>query len=258
MSDLPPAHGLERPRREPIFAVPSVVVALIAALIGAYAIFDFLAPPTQDAALSLFAFVPRRLTLALWLIHPIDALTRLDIAQPWTLITYAFLHASWTHVLLNSVWLVAFGPPVAQRFGASRFLAFFILTAIAGALTHWLFFQLDSAPLIGASAADSGMMAAATRFIFEPGAPLGSPQGFSLSAREADSLRPAPRLAQLLRQRRPLGFIAIWMATNVVFGAGAQALGASDLPIAWIAHVGGFVAGLLAFPLFDRAPAQGR
>ncbi len=257
MSDFPPADGLERPRREPIFAVPAVVVALIVALIGAYAVFDILAPATQETTWRAFAFVPRRLALALWLPQPIDVLTRLDIAQPWTLVTYAFLHGSWTHVLLNSVWLVAFGPPVAQRFGASRFLAFFILTAIAGALTHWLFFQMDAAPLIGASAADSGMMAAATRFIFEPGGPLGSSRGYSLSAGQADPLRPAPPLTQLLRQRRPLGFIAIWMATNVIFGAGAQALGASDAPIAWIAHVGGFVAGLLAFPLFDRAPTHG-
>jgi membrane associated rhomboid family serine protease len=47
------------------------------------------------------------------------------------------------------------------------------------------------------------------------------------------------------------------MATNFVFGAGAQALGASDAPVAWVAHVGGFVAGLLAFPLFDRARRRG-
>jgi len=278
MTDLPPADDPERPRREPIFAVPSVVVVLIAALIAAYAVFDFLPSATQDAALGLFAFQPGRLTLAFWpqrlseLIAQAgsdpNALAEARLlrhyhsvpgaAQLWTLLTYAFMHGSWTHVLLNSVWLVAFGPPVARRFGGPRFLAFFALTAVAGALTHWAFYQMDFAPLIGASAADSGMMAAATRFIFEPGGPLGSSQGYSLSAGEADPLRPAPPLAQLLRQRRPLGFIAIWMATNVVFGAGAQALGASDAPIAWIAHVGGFVAGLLAFPLFDRAPAQGR
>ena len=278
MSDFPPADDLEGPRREPIFAVPSVVAALIAALIGAYAAFDFLPPSTQDATLSAFAFLPGRLTLAIWPERLADLIARASsdpsalaeatllrhyhlvpgAAQPWTLLTYAFMHGSWTHVLLNSVWLVAFGPPVARRFGAPRFLAFFALTAIAGALTHWAFYQMDFAPLIGASAADSGLMAAATRFIFEPGGPLGSPQGYSLSAGEADPLRPAPPLARLLRQRRPLGFIAIWMATNVVFGAGAQALGASQSPIAWIAHVGGFVAELLAFPLFDRAPAQGR
>jgi membrane associated rhomboid family serine protease len=278
MSDFPPADGLAEPRREPIFAVPSVVVALIAALVAAYAVYDFAPLAAQDWALRAFAFLPGRLTLAIWPERLPDLLARAatdpkalaeasllrayrvvpGAAQPWTLLTYAFMHGSWTHVLLNCVWLVAFGPPVARRFGAPRFLAFFALTAVAGALTHWAFYQMDFAPLIGASAADSGMMAAATRFIFEPGAPLGSPQGFSLSAGEADPLRPAPRLSQLLRQRRPLGFIAIWLATNFIFGAGAQALGASDLPVAWIAHVGGFVAGLVAFPLFDRARAQGR
>ena len=278
MSDLPPADDSERPRREPIFAVPAVVVALIAALIAAYALFDFLPPATQDAALSRFAFVPGRSTLAIWPERLAELIARASsdpealaeatllrhyhlvpgAAQPWTLLTYAFMHGSWTHVLLNSVWLVAFGPPVARRFGALRFLAFFALTAIAGALTHWALYQMDFAPLIGASAADSGLMGAATRFIFEPGGPLGSPQGYSLSAGQADPLRPAPPLARLLRQRRPLGFIAIWMATNVIFGAFAQTLGASPSPIAWIAHVGGFVAGLLAFALFDRAPAQGR
>jgi membrane associated rhomboid family serine protease len=278
MSDLPPAGDLEGPRREPIFSVPLVVVALIATLIAAYAVFDILSPAKQDAALSLFAFLPGRLTLAIWPERLSDLIARAAsdpsaLAEAtllrhfhlatggirlWTLLTYAFMHGSWTHVLLNSVWLVAFGPPVARRFGAPRFLAFFALTAVAGALAHWIFYQMDFAPLIGASAADSGLMAAATRFIFEPGGPLGSPQGFSLSAGEADPLRPAPPLARLLRQRRPLGFIAIWMATNVVFGAGAQALGASDAPIAWIAHVGGFFAGLVAFPLFDRAAAHGR
>ena len=278
MSDLPPADGLERPRREPIFAVPTVIVALLAALIAAYAVFDFLDPTTQDAALRDFAFLPGRLTLAIWPERLSDLLARVTndpnalaeatllrhyhlapgAARPWTLLTYAFMHGSWTHVLINSVWLVAFGPPVARRFGAPRFLAFFALTAVAGALSHWAFYQLDFAPLIGASAADSAMMAAATRFIFEPGAPLGSQQGVSLSADQTDSLRPAPPLAQLLRQRRPLGFIAIWMATNVIFGAGAQILGASDSPIAWVAHIGGFVAGLVAFPLFDRPPVQGR
>ena len=70
---------------------------------------------------------------------------------------------------------------------------------------------------------------------------------------EADDERRTPSLLQLLGQRRALVFIAIWMATNFIFGAGAQALGASDAPVAWIAHVGGFLAGLLAFPLFDRS-----
>jgi membrane associated rhomboid family serine protease len=44
----------------------------------------------------------------------------------------------------------------------------------------------------------------------------------------------------------------VWLATNFVFGAGAQTLGLSDMPVAWVAHLGGFCAGLVLFPLFDR------
>jgi membrane associated rhomboid family serine protease len=271
MSESPPADGPDAPRREPIFAIPGVVVGLLAVLIGAYAAFSAVSPQTQDTAIRLFAFMPGRLTLALWPDRLTELLTRVNTdpealaeallfrqhgAALWSLLTYAFLHGSWTHVILNSVWLVAFGPPVARRFGPIRFLAFFAFTAIAGALAHWLFYASDFAPLVGASAADSGMMAAATRFVFQPGSALGATRGFSLSEGQANDEAPAPRLFDLLRQRRALVFIVIWMATNFIFGAGAQALGASEAPIAWLAHVGGFLAGLVAFPLFDPARRQ--
>ena len=72
------------------------------------------------------------------------------------MLTYALLHGSWAHVLVNSIWLVAFGPPIARRFGSVRFLLFFAMTAVAGALAHWAANPMDFSPLIGASAADFG------------------------------------------------------------------------------------------------------
>ena len=48
-------------------------------------------------------------------------------AKIWTLATYALLHGSWSHVIVNCIWLLAFGPPTARRFGASRFLLFFVV-----------------------------------------------------------------------------------------------------------------------------------
>ena len=84
--------------------------------------------------------------------------------------------------------------------------------------------------------------------MFQPGAPLGPPRrGAPRSVERAASLR------EVLTDRRALIFIGIWLATNVVFGAGARVLGASDAPVAWIAHIGGFVGGLALFPLFDGA-----
>ena len=272
MSELPPSDRAPfGPPREPIFNIPAVVVALLAVLIGAYAALSAVSPAMQDVAMRLFAFQPLRLTLALSpdrltaLLAKVNTdseafteatLFRQHGAALWTILTYAFLHGSWTHVILNSVWLLAFAPPVARRFGAIRFLVFFAFTAAAGALTHWAFYAMDFTPLVGASAADSGMMGAATRFVFQPGAALGSFEGRPLSEGQSLNDTPAPSLLQLLQQRRAVIFIVIWMATNFIFGASAQSLGASEAPVAWLAHVGGFLAGLIAFPLFDPKRAQ--
>jgi membrane associated rhomboid family serine protease len=176
---------------------------------------------------------------------------RLSAADLMTPVTYAFLHLSWTHVGLNSIWIVAFGPPLARRVGAVRFLIFFIAAAIAGALVHWAFNPLDFAPLAGASASDSGLMGAAARFVFEPGGPLDSPARSLASGQRANFDVAAPSLKTLLGESRVLIFLGVWLAGNFVLGAFAQSLGLSDLPVAWLAHLGGFAFGFFAFPLFD-------
>jgi len=253
------------PRREPIFRAPGVVVFIVVLILIIYGVTQALDDSSQAWLLKSLAFIPVRLTIWLWphtlarLLDRANAdpsaietaqLIRLFGAnsgpQVWTLVTYAFLHGSWTHVGLNSIWLMAFGPPVARRVGWGRFLALFAAAAIAGALAHWLLNMMDAQPIIGASASDSGMMGAATRFIFAPGEPLsGQPVRIALAP------RPLTPLVLLLRERRPLVFIVIWLGTNFIFGAGAMAFGLSEAPVAWVAHIGGFVFGLIAFPLFD-------
>jgi membrane associated rhomboid family serine protease len=272
--DSPPGSPTGAPKvREPIFDAPFVVVALVAILILVHAFVSLGSAQTQDAIVGQFAFIPGKLTLALWPQRFADLQARASLdpeslqqarivrdfllqqgegANLWSLLTYAFIHGSWSHVGLNSVWIVAFGPPVARRFGALRFLALFAATAIAGALAHWALNLMDFTPLIGASAADSGLMAAATRFIFEPGGPLGAAGGYSRSSPDANYNVPAPPLRQLLRERRVVIFLIVWLATNFIFGAGAQTFGLSEAPVAWLAHIGGFAFGFFLFPFFDR------
>ncbi|HSU98764.1 MAG TPA: rhomboid family intramembrane serine protease [Roseiarcus sp.] len=256
-------------RREPMFNAPVVVLGLIAVLIGVYAAFDWAPVSIQDRVIRDYAFIPGRLTIAIWPDRLADLLARVNTdpaalrqalqirelhvlgggAKPWALLTYAFLHGSWTHVLLNTVWLIAFGPPIARRFGSVGFLMFMAATAIASALAHWVISPMDFSPLVGASGADSGLMGAATRFMFQPGAPLGV--SGSVSRTEVETI-PSARLRQVFVERRSLIFILLWLGTNFIFGAGAQILGFSDMPVAWVAHLGGFFAGLVLFPLFDR------
>ena len=207
-------------RREPMFNAPLVVLGLIVILIAIQAAFSWAPDAVQDGVVRDFAFIPGRLTISIWPRRLIELLDRANSdpaalqqarairelrvlgggPKPWTLLTYAFLHGSWTHVLLNSVWLVAFGPPIARRFGSARFLLFMAVTAIFSALAHWASASMDFSPLIGASGADSGLMGAATRFMFQPGAPLGP---FApLGQPEIESI-PAASLRGVLR--RPAG-----------------------------------------------------
>jgi membrane associated rhomboid family serine protease len=257
-------------RREPMFNAPLVVLGLIVILLAVQAILNWAPDLVQDRVVRDFAFVPGRLTISIWpkrLVELLDransdpaalqqarAIRQLHVlgggAKPWTLLTYAFLHGSWTHVLLNSVWLIAFGPPIARRFGSGRFLLFMAVTAIFSALAHWVSAPMNFSPLIGASGADSGLMGAATRFMFQPGAPLG-PSATVVGRPEIESI-PAARLRGVFVDRRAMIFLVIWLMTNFIFGAGAQTLGFSDAPVAWVAHLGGFFSGLVLFPLFDR------
>ena len=260
--------------REPVFNAPAVVVGLAALLVALYAAFSWAGPETQDLIIRNGGFVPGRLTVSIWPAQAINLMirARTDPAaleqvlamrdlhalsggpKPWTLVTYAFLHGAWPHVLLNSVWLLAFGPPVARRFGTTRFLVFMAVTAVAAALAQWAATPMDFAPLIGVSGADSGLMGAATRFVFQPGAPLGP---HLHGRREIESI-PAGSLGSMVTESRPRLFLVIWLVTNFIFGAFARSLGLSAMPVAWIAHLGGFAAGLVLFPLFDRAGRAGR
>ena len=156
--------------REPILNVPPIVVVMLAVLGTVHAAREWLLPDDIDRVLVwTLAFVPAR--------YDASALNDGILpggwgAELWSFLTYALLHADWTHLGFNAVWLLAFASPVARRFGAPRFLLFFASTIAAGALAYLLAHAGALAPMIGASAGISGMMGAAARFAFEPGGSL--------------------------------------------------------------------------------------
>jgi membrane associated rhomboid family serine protease len=121
------------------------------------------------------------------------------------------------------------------------------VTAAAGALAHLLTHEHALAPVIGASASVSGTMAAAMRFAFVQGSFL----SFGRSDADAAAKVPALSLSQALRNRRVLSFLAVWFAVNIVFGVWSLSIGTEGVSVAWQAHIGGFLAGLLLFALFD-------
>lgn len=256
------------PPREPAFNLPGVIVWLIGLLLLIEAGRAWLDPLDDFRLLAWAAFVPARLTLWLGTARPEDIagalansssgeelaarmqLARLLLGEGsvrlWTLASYALLHGGWLHVISNAIWLAAFGSPVARRLGSSRFLSLMGLSAIAGALLHWWSREFDVVPLVGASAAVAGAMAAAARFVFAPGLPFGA-----LGDERVVRAIPVEPLTRLLSNGRAGLFILIWFVTNILFGSGLVPILGEETSIAWEAHIGGFLAGLLLFPLLD-------
>ena len=78
----------------------------------------------------------------------------------------------------------------------------------------------------------------------------------SFRGHDAVETVPAASLGGILAERRAVIFVGVWLITNFVFGAFARPLGLSDMPVAWVAHLGGFASGIVLFPLFDRPAAR--
>ncbi len=237
--DRPPDDltGQEAPdelRREPVFNLAGVVVALIAACVGIHLIRYYVLDVEQDWGLILrFAFVPVRYSGAY----------SLDIYSFVSPLTYAFLHGGLAHLAINMVWLAAFGSPLANRIGTVRFLLFWLATALGAVALHFAIYPDSAMPLVGASGSISGMMGAAARFAFRIDRASGRP---AFSGRILS-------IPEVFRSRQAVTFLVVWLAVNLLVGLGVGAPG-EDSQIAWEAHIGGFAVGFFALRLFDRRP----
>ena len=238
------------PSSEPMFNVPPAVLATVAVLVLVHAARVLLLSERADAHFLLtFAFIPARYDPNIG-----GSLPGGFGAELWTFFTYAFLHADLLHLSVNIAWLLPFGTALARRFGAWRYVAFMLVTAAAGAFAHLISYRGAMVPMIGASAAISGTMAAAMRFVFQQGGPL------AVWRRQSDgkSYRvPASPLFATLREPRFLIFLAVWVGLNALFGMGTLPIGEEGQQIAWQAHIGGFLAGLVLFDAFDPAVPRG-
>lgn len=230
-------------KREPIFNVPAAVMAVIALLVALHYGFEFLDEPSRDWWTVAMALIPARYTSQI-------PLAGGSVADVTSLVTHMFLHVDTAHLLINSLSLLAFGGAVAQRIGNVRFVAFFLMTGVAGAVGYLALNWGQAAVVVGASGAVSGLMAASFRFFFPAIETVGL-QGFRDNPRSI----PLLTIVGAFQNRQCLIAITFWVLLNFVLGLGGSIVtGGSG--IAWEAHLGGFIAGLLLFGLFDTPEAQ--
>lgn len=237
----PDAVEVEPVAKEPFFRAPKVVLILIAVLVCVHVAVLLAGDDWRIWSLYALSFIPARITGT----APFPAIWG---SQVWTFVTYGLLHADVMHLFFNSLWLLVFGSVVARRLGALKFLVLACASTIMGAaatlLTHWG----EVAIVIGASGAVSGLMAAAIPLMYGAGLRLGDTYRIDIA-----TVRPL-RPLEILTNRRAFIFTLIWIAVTLFSGASGWT-GASFMEegrIAWEAHLGGFVAGLIAFYWLDR------
>jgi membrane associated rhomboid family serine protease len=159
-----------------------------------------------------------------------------DQFHPSALITSMFLHGGLFHLIGNMWFLWVFGSYLEEALGAAPYLAFYLISGVASAAVQLLVSLGSSVPTVGASGAIAGVMGA---FLY---------------------LYPRARVITLVffifitTFELPAAFMLLyWFAIQLLSGLGSLTVRTQGQGIAWFAHVGGFVAGLLFVRLFaDR------
>ena len=223
---------------QPIFKAPGIVVGLIAVLAGVHLALQIAGENWQGWSLYVFAFIPTRISGA-------QVFPAIYGSEVWSFLTHAFLHADWPHLLFNSLWLLVFGSVVARRLGPLKFLVLAALSAVGGAVAILVLHWGERVIAIGASGAVSGLLAAAIPLMYGHVVHEGVSGVGRLS--HIKPLRPA----EILTDRRAFFFTLVWILLTLFSGASNGFLEGGQ--IAWEAHLGGFVVGLLVFYWLDHA-----
>ncbi len=158
--------------------------------------------------------------------------------QFFSLVSFMFLHGGFWHLLGNMWSLYIFGDNVEDRLGPLRYLLFYLLCGLASGLSHLMLNLHSKAPTIGASGAIAGVMGA--YFILYPRSKI-------------LTLIPIIIIPWFI-EIPAFFFLGLWFVMQFINAAGSHLHGGG---IAWWAHIGGFVFGILFLRLMEKIPNSG-
>ena len=158
----------------------------------------------------------------------------LSLVSPWmTVFTSMFMHGGWMHLIGNMLYLWIFGDNVEDSMGHGRFVVFYLLCGIAAVLAQALPDPSSTIPMVGASGAISGVLGAYLLLYPHARVLVAIPLGFLLHT-----------------MRIPAGLVLVlWFGLQLFSSAMAQP---GQGGVAFRAHIGGFVAGMILITLFKQ------
>jgi membrane associated rhomboid family serine protease len=219
------------------YTFPAVNWMLIGANSVVFLYETSLSPTRLNQLIATYGLVPARLHLSdpQWILtHPLVLVT---------LFTSMFLHGGWFHVISNMWFLYIFGDNVEDRMGSLRYLVFYLASGLIAALAQVLVLPNSQLPTIGASGAIAGVLGAYL-LMFPKGRVITLVLIFIL-----------PWFIEI----PAIFYLGFWFASQILSGISFLALpSAADMGgVAWWAHIGGFVFGMLFYRIFTphRHPA---
>jgi membrane associated rhomboid family serine protease len=224
----------------PMFDVPLVILLVLGFLVLTHVLLDLGGESTKAWSLYAFAFDPARFIEDAGVPQPAGA-------KWWSFLTSGFIHGDWFHLGFNAIWLLIFGTPVARALGSWRFLLLTAGSIIAGSaailFTHWG----EMISLLGASGGVAGLTAAAIPIIFGLG---GGRSRDVFHALSFDGYSRHRRALMVTAAMLLLQIVPPWIANSSSIMTSTAYV--NDTIIAWEAHLGGFVAGLILFFILRR------
>ncbi len=161
------------------------------------------------------------------------------VAPLATVFTSMFLHGGFLHLAGNLLYLWVFGNNIEDSMGHGRFIAFYLACGVGAALAQALPDTSSTIPMVGASGAISGVLGAYMLLFPRARVLLGLPLGFVIIQ---------------IGRFPAVWVLASWFILQLVMGAfeaaSVRQAGGSQGGVAWGAHIGGFVVGMLLIPLF--------
>jgi membrane associated rhomboid family serine protease len=194
---------------------------------------DSLSRPDANAFLMHYALVPRRYFDPGWAhfngLNPHDYLP---------FISGTFMHGGWLHLILNMWTLFIFGRSVEGRIGHLGFLSFYLVCGVTASLAHAYFNKDSTVPTLGASGAIAGVLG-----------------GYALTfPRARVTILILIIIIPFFFKIPALGYALIWFAFQFMQGFIDLVSPSMGGGIAWWAHIGGFIAGLILIPLWRFGP----
>ena len=211
----------------PTELTPLVTITFIGICVLAFLYQASLPPPHAETLVFQYGAIPALL------FGRADLPPAIDVGIPAyaTLLTSMFMHGGWMHLIGNMLYLWIFGNNVEDVMGHARFVVFYVTCGILAALCHALTDPTSTIPMVGASGAISGVLGAyillfprAHVLVFMPGIGM---------------MRVAGGVV-----------LGLWFVMQLL--SGGMSIGSSGGGVAFFAHIGGFVAGMVLIGVFKR------